>query len=56
MDTPAECVARAAEDEIAAVEAVLPNERSRLERSAFACRLRAEIIERLHPLRNGRGT
>lgn len=46
MDSPRECYARADEDAAAAVDAALPNDRLRLERSAFAWRLRADLLER----------
>lgn len=46
MDSPRECHARADEDAAAAVDAALPNDRLRLERSAFAWRLRADLLER----------
>jgi|GEM_PF-4694133 len=46
MDTPDHCRDCAARDAADAAGAVLPNERLRLERSAFAWRLRAEMLER----------
>lgn len=51
MDSPSSCLTHAAEDEAAAANARLPNERLSLERSAYAWRLRAELLERTSPIK-----
>jgi len=45
-DTAHQCRVRAAQDDAAASTALLPNERLRLERSAIAWRLRADMLDR----------
>lgn len=54
MDSPSECLARAAEDDVAAAGSTLLSVRQNLERSAFAWRLRAQMLERSSPI-PGRG-